>query len=240
MCSDKKEVYKQELVKSFHQQFAENQNNHQSAFIQLLSIILTVIVGFSLALLNFGGSSINKDFHLKLFEFTIAFCIAEGILTLGFCLVVSYAYGFRRDQFVNATIREKAGITEESTEPFWQIFPTNYNPKTSFLKKNAGIKGIKKWFLIIWWMPDFHTIFAVAFILLQIVLMFSYILKVLIANLLFVYSNVDWSSLLIFVIGVFFLLITSFTLCYYFKKIKKLYMKKPAHNSVSAQCNEKK
>jgi hypothetical protein len=46
MCSDKKEEYKQELVKSFHQQFAENQNNHQSTFIQLLSIIITVIVGF--------------------------------------------------------------------------------------------------------------------------------------------------------------------------------------------------
>lgn len=76
------EQYKQELVKSFHQQFAENQNNHQSAFIQMLSIILTVIVGFGLALLNFGGTSTDKDFNLTLFDFTIAFCIAEGILTL--------------------------------------------------------------------------------------------------------------------------------------------------------------
>jgi hypothetical protein len=113
MCNDKKEDYKQELVKSIQQQFAENQNYHQSTFIHLLSIILTVIVGYGLALLNFGGTSTNKDFHLTLFDFTIAFCIEEGILTLGFCLVVSFASGFRRYQFVNATISEKAGFFDD-------------------------------------------------------------------------------------------------------------------------------
>lgn len=226
MCNDKKEDYKQELVKSFHQQFAENQNNHQSTFIQLLSIILTVIVGFGLALLNFGGTSTDKDFHLTQFDFTIAFCIAEGILTLGFCLVVSYASGFRRDQFVNATIREKAGITEESSELLWQIFPNTYNPKTSFQKKQND----KKKMLYLWWMPDFHIIFAVTFMLLQILLIIFYIFKVFIANLLFVNSNIDWSSLLIFVIGVIFLFLTALTLNKYFKKVLKLYEEKPAHN----------
>lgn len=227
MCNDKKEEYRQELVKSFHQQFAENQNNHQSAFIQLLSIILTVIIGFGLALLNFGGTSTDKDFKLELFEFTTAFCIAEGILTLGFCLVISYAYGFRRDQFVNATIREKAGITEESTELQWQIFPNNYNPKTSFLKK----QNEKEKLLFIWWMPDFHVVFSIAFIFLQLILIVTYTLKSYIANFLFVNSQIDWSSLLVFVIGAFFLFITALTLYRYFKKVKKLYEEKPAHNS---------
>ena len=222
MCTDKKEEYRQELVKSFHQQFSENQNNHQSAFIQLLSIILTVIIGFGLALLNFGGTSTDKDFNLTLFEFTTAFCIAEGILTLGFCLVIGYAYGFRRDQFVNATIREKAGITEESTEPLWQIFPTNYNPKTSFLKKHNE----KKRLLFIWWMPDFHAIFAIAFMFLHLIIMITYILKSYIANLLFANSQIDWSSLFIFVFGVIFFLISIVTLNRYFKKVKNLYNKK--------------
>ena len=219
MCNDKKEDYKQELVISFHQQFAENQNNHQSTFIQLLSIILTVIVGFGLALLNFGGTSTDKDFHLKLFEFTTAFCIAEGILTLGFCLVISYAYGFRRDQFVNATIREKAGITEESTESRWQIFPTNYNPKTSFLKK----QNEKKKLLFIWWMPDFYVVFSIAFIFLQLILMIIYTLKSYIAKYLFVNSQIDWSSLIVFILGVAFLSISFVALKRYFKKVKRLY-----------------
>lgn len=222
MCNDKKEEYRQELVKSFHQQFAENQNNHQSAFIQLLSIILTVIIGFGLAFLNFGGTSTDIDFKLELFEFTTAFTIAEGILTLGFCLVVSYAYGFRRDQFVNAIIREKAGITEDSTELSWKIFPTNYNPQTSFTKK----QNEKKKLLFIWWMPDFHAIFAIAFMFLQLIIMITYILKSYIANLLFANSQIDWFSLFIFVFGVIFFLISIVTLNRYFKKLKNLYTQK--------------
>lgn len=222
MYSDNMENYKQELVKSFHQQFAENQNNHQSAFIQLLSIILSVIVGFGLALLNFGGTSTDKNFHLTLFDFTIAFCIAEGVLTLGFCLVVSYAYGFRRDQFVNATIRERAGITEESTEPLWQIFPNNYNPQKSFLKK----QNEKKKLLIIWWMPDFHSIFTFAFLILEVLLLITYILKSYKANFLFTDSSIDWPSLFVFAIGIFFLFITYYTLYQFFKKIKRLYAEK--------------
>lgn len=226
MCNDQKEEYKEELVKSFHQQFAENQNNHQSAFIQLLSIILTVIVGFGLALLNFGDTSTDKDFHLTLFDFTIAFCTAEGILTLGFSLVVSYAFGFRRDQNVNAIIREKAGITEESSDLLWQIFPTNYNPRTSFLEK----KNKKKKLLFLWWMPDFHVNFAVAFLLLEIMLLIIYILKCFNTNLLFTNTSIDWSSLFVFTMGLFFLFITAFTLFSSFRKVKKLYEIKPAHN----------
>jgi len=222
MRNDKKEEYRQELVKSFHQQFAENQNNHQSAFIQLLSIILTVIIGFGLAFLNFGGTSTDIDFKLELFEFTTAFTIAEGILTLGFCLVVSYAYGFRRDQFVNAIIREKAGITEDSTKQSWKIFPTNYNPQTSFTKK----QNEKKKLLFIWWMPDFHAIFAIAFMFLQLIIMITYILKSYIANLLFANSQIDWFSLSIFVFGVIFFLISIVTLNRYFKKLKNLYTQK--------------
>ena len=224
MCNDKKEEYRQELVKSFHQQFAENQNNHQSAFIQLLSIILTVIIGFGLALLNFGGTSTDKDFKLELFEFTTAFTIAEGILTLGFCLVVSYAYGFRRDQFVNATIREKAEITDESTKPLWQIFPKEYNPKTSFLEKQKQKK--EKKFLVVSWMPDFHAIFALTFMTLQTIIMVLYIMKCCKTNLLFINTKVDWYSLFTFVFGAIFFLITAFTMQGYFKKVKNLYTKK--------------
>jgi len=209
------EEYRQELVKSFHQQFAENQNNHQSAFIQLLSIILTVVVGFSFALLNFGETSTEKSFYFTLFDFTIAFCIAEGILTLGFCLVVSYAYGFRRDQLVNATIREKAEITKESSSPLWQIFPPNYNPKTSFDKKKI-CKCIS-------WMPDFHAIFAVVFLIMNFLVLVIYLLKIYEAKLLSTSLSIDWHSFSVFIIGALFLLISYWVLCCYFKKIKDLY-----------------
>ncbi|MDD2637037.1 MAG: hypothetical protein PHW82_16205, partial [Bacteroidales bacterium] len=189
--------YRKELTTSFHQQFAENQNNHQSAFIQFLSIILTVIIGFGIALLNFNETkALNTDYNFELFDFTLAFMIAEGILTLGFCLVVIYAYGFRRDQFVNAIIREKAKVTEDTGSIEWKIFPAAYNPAKSFKKKLK--KNNRIYFLA--WMPDFHSLFAVAFFVLQIILLFLFVIKCWENNPFSFEKSIDLKSVFFFIL----------------------------------------
>ena len=205
------ELYRQELVKSFHQQFAVNQNNHQTAFIQLISIILTVIVGFGYAYFKYDNDSVD----FSIINFTVIFSIAEGILTIGLVLVLSYAFGFRRDQLVNAKIREKAGITEDKVnDERWKIFPVSYNPRIGFFNKNKKYRFIT-------WMPDFHIIFTITFTVLQLMLVFLYSLKS--CNYFFYFCKIDGSAFVVFGVGIIFI-ITSFCISrVYFIKIKKLY-----------------
>jgi uncharacterized membrane protein len=220
--------YKEDLAKSFHQQFAENQNNHQSGFIQLLSVLLTVIIGFGVALVNFGKPHVANKINLTLFDFTLAFSIAEGILTLGFFLVVNYAYSFRRDQLVNSTIREKAKITESTAADEWKIFPDSFNPRLNFEKKLSENRKC----MIIWWMPDFYAIFSITFLILQTFIGIVYLFKTYSENLLFINSTIDWQAFLISIFGIAFLTITIAGLINYYQKLKELY-KQPAHNSPS-------
>ena len=218
--------YKEDLTKSFHQQFAENQNKHQSDFIQLLSILLTVIIGFGIAFLNFGSSSTNEKVVLSLFDFSLAFSVAEGILSLGFFLVISNAYGFRRDQLLNSTIRENAKITESTASDEWKIFPDSFNPRINFNKK----LNEKRKCMMIRWMPDFYVIFSITFLVLQILIGTSYLIKTRKEKHLFIDSTIDWSAFSISILGLAFLIITIIGLYSYYEKLKKLY-KQPAHNS---------
>lgn len=220
--------YKEDLIKSFHQQFAENQNNHQSGFIQLLSILLTVIIGFGVALLNFGKPTVTDKINLTLFDFTVAFSIAEGILALGFFLVVNYAYSFRRDQLVNSIIREKAKITESTAADDWKVFPDSFNPKLNFNKKLSE----KRKCMRIMWMPDFYAIFSITFLILQTFIGIVYLLKTSNENLLFIDSTIDWPAFSISIIGLLFMITTIIGLFKYYRKLKKLY-EQPAHNSPS-------
>lgn len=172
-----KEDFKYELMKSFHEQFAQNQNHHQNLFIQVVSILLTVVIGFGYTLYNFRitGSGCEKSASsLGVLEFTAAFTISEVILTLGVALVSNMALGFRRDQLMNTKIREAAGLTVDSTnKEKIEIFAKSYNPMKNYFEK-VWINNKK---IILDWMPNFHIIFSVALITVQSLLIIVYFIK---------------------------------------------------------------
>lgn len=208
------EIYKQDLVKSFHEQFAVNQNNHQSAFIQFLSIILSALFGFGYALLNFEND--KSELNIELFEFTAIFLIVELVLVLGLALVMNYAYGFRRDQFVNTKIREKAGIIEDYENSYLAVFPNSFNHQKTFNKLDK-----RNYFN---WQPNFHIIFTFVFIAIQIAIFLVYLLKICKENLICNCEPIDFPSLIVFVLCIISTIVISFIILKkYFNKIEKLY-----------------
>jgi hypothetical protein len=192
---------KSEILKSFNVQFAVNQNNHQSLFIQFLSILLTVIIGFGVALILFGANNPKEDYQVGLLEFTIAFCVSEGILFLGVALVSALALGFRRDQLINATIREKAMVTEDTaTLDEWRVFPISFNPAKNYqMKMDAHEK-------LMWikWMPNFHVIFAITLFAFQLFLVLAYLLKLIDRQQLFTSCPLDIPSLILGILAIIF------------------------------------
>jgi len=170
----KEEKFKFELMKSFHEQFAQNQNHHQNLFIQVVSILLTVIIGFGYTLFNFKATGeSNNNSTIGLFEFTCAFAISEIILSLGIALVSNMALGYRRDQLMNTRIREAAKITVDSEtdkenkkeveKVLLEKLRTNFEHNN--LRVRTGYEIIKaflkpniifnKWILHSRWWPDY-------------------------------------------------------------------------------------
>ncbi len=111
-----KEKFKVDILKLFNEQFAQNQNNHQNLFIQVVSILLTVLVGFGFALVSFGQNKPDSAVRIGILEFSAAFSTSEFMLLLGVSLISSLALGYRRDQLINAIIREKAEVTNDSAK----------------------------------------------------------------------------------------------------------------------------
>jgi len=216
----KDEDFKYELLKSFHQQFAQNQNHNQNLFIQVLSILLTVMIGFGYTLFNFKVSNLVSN-GIGLFEFTIAFAISEFILLIGVALVSSMAVTYRREQLLNTKINETAQITEDTTsEKNYKIFPTSYNPMKNYYKK---VSENKKMFFD--WMPDFHIIFSRMFLIIQLFLIFIYFTKIftnsfpgLTENIQFLYYS------LFFVLGVLCFPLSLGIIKVYHNKLSKFYM----------------
>lgn len=167
--------FKYELLKSFHQQFAQNQNHNQNLFIQVLSILLTVMIGFGYTLFNFKTTNPNQDSaSIGLFEFSIAFVISEFILLIGIALVSSMGVTYRREQLLNTKINETAQITADTTkEKNYKIFPKSYNPMKNYYHKVFD----KRKKMLFDWMPDFHIIFSRMFLVIQLFLILIYFVK---------------------------------------------------------------
>lgn len=138
-----KEQYKADILKSFNEQFAQNQNNHQNLFIQVVSILLTVLVGFGFALITFGQNKPDSAVRIGILEFSAAFSTSEFILLLGVSLISSLALGYRRDQLINAIIREKAEVTDDSAKSEdWKVFPSSFNPSKGYKEKRKTRNAI--------------------------------------------------------------------------------------------------
>jgi len=228
----KEEKFKFELMKSFHEQFAQNQNHHQNLFIQVVSILLTVIIGFGYTLFNFKATGeSNNNSTIGLFEFTCAFAISEIILSLGIALVSNMALGYRRDQLMNTRIREAAKITVDSEtdkenkneveKVNYKIFASSYNPMKNYFNKVYNENKSMR----IDWMPNFHIIFSITIITIQFLVVLIYFTKLAIANFLKYSENsiFDYSSL-ISIVGIVSCCFSFWLIHHFHNTLRKFYL----------------
>jgi|SaaInlStandDraft_6_1057023.scaffolds.fasta_scaffold80305_1 hypothetical protein len=139
------------LEESFHEQFAINQNHHQDILFKLLSIIGAVIVGYGYILHGYNGK-------YEISEAIFGLIVSEIILITGLAVVVINASGFRRDQNVCYRIRRKAEVIAKEEKDDKEkdfVFPYSFYP---FKEKPCFYS----------WMPDFHKLFYLVFIVFQI------------------------------------------------------------------------
>jgi hypothetical protein len=179
---------KDQLMISFHDQFAENQNHHQQSFIQVLSVLLTVIIGYGYVLSN--GGDFDQEYKVDSFLLQTAFVIASIINCFGILVILNNAHAFRRDQFVVSKIRETAGlISDDPNQNSNFIFPSNFNPSKSYLEKKKRWEKYKskRWFyqydvnkryhFAVSWMPNFYNILFLVLGILHLILFASLLLN---------------------------------------------------------------
>lgn len=190
---------------SFHEQFAINQNHHQDILFKLLSIIGAVIVGYGYII---HGYKVEYDITEAIFSLIVS----EVLLIVGLAVVIINASGFRRDQNVCYRIRRKSEIiakdkkmeNEDNNKVF--VFPYSFYP---FDKKPC--------FYL--WMPDFHKLFYVIFVVFQILSGIALICKSVRNNEFCAHSCLIVITVLISVI------LSIWLQSYYTKKMKKIYDK---------------
>lgn len=207
---------REELIKSFHEQFAQNQNHHQRLFFQILSVIVTVTVGYSYVY-TMGGELPNSDLKPSIFLLSLTLIISTIVLGLSLVLLSNMAYGFRRDQFVNNRIREQSKLIHNE-DPSNDIFPKSYDPAWSFNKKQKCYKDrldsmpiivritYGQWIWVLKrlsWMPNFHNSLFFMLILIQILLLVSYIFNPFDnIELINFGKQIDWTFLITIIIWI--------------------------------------
>ncbi|MBK7105540.1 MAG: hypothetical protein IPH62_09675 [Ignavibacteriae bacterium] len=109
---------KNDILNSFHSQFAQNQNHHQDLFIKFVSAVLIVTAGYIIVFANtssyaeFDEVLYFKDSHIiksySLLHLGGAYYLAQIIFVLMAFIVLNMGYNYRQDQKVNYNIRIKA------------------------------------------------------------------------------------------------------------------------------------
>ncbi|MET2984170.1 hypothetical protein [Aureibaculum conchae] len=228
---------KEELIKSFHEQFAENQNHHQKVFFQILSVIVTVAVGYSYVY-TMGGKIPSSNLKPSIFLLSLALIISTIVLGLSLVLLSNMAYGFRRDQYVNNKIRKHARLIHNENE-LDDIFPKTYDPTYSFKKKQKKYSkklrkmskpirltyGIWVWILKrLSWMPNFHNSLFFMLGLIQILLLVSYIFNPFDNIVLFNFGlPIDWTFIITISIWLILTILVLRSQYVFYNKLKKLF-----------------
>jgi len=166
----------------FYEQFANNQNHHQTLFIQIGSSIVAAVGGYAYIFLRtIEIKNPLPDYWPLLF----ALIVSLLVLNLGTAITTSMALGFRRDQLVSCKIRAIDGTLEGFGK---NIFPSSFNPI-----KYVNAKLLE-------WMPNYNLAFWIVLLLLQISLCGSMIWYVLSRSLginrLYVVAGVTIANLL--------------------------------------------
>lgn len=166
----------EEVLKSFLNQFAENQNHHQRLYIQFLSSVLIVLIAYVFVYTNTAGyeeiivkgqkqvtsepyntiksetGSIVSYARIHLFGI---YLFAQFVFIVLIAMILHMGYSFRRDQVVIHKIRKKyLGINS-----YWEIFGKD---------KYMGYR--KNW---LHFLPNFNGILFWAIFALQILLFLS-------------------------------------------------------------------
>lgn len=112
MDEEIKQNMTEEILRSFHNQFAENQNHQQKLFIQFFSAILIVVIPFGFVFLNTSNNADNTDNaeFSNIQENSLSHLIATWLLvqivsTTLSSFALKIGYSFRRDQKVVENIR---------------------------------------------------------------------------------------------------------------------------------------
>lgn len=144
--NDNKNTLRDDLLRDFHSQFAQNQNHHQTTVITVFTAFIALIVVFVYATLyqktyllilkanvtniKMGTPPyiVSNDLY---FFLTLLLCLLFSIVFIYICQV---GYAFRRDQYIVSKIRKREGLNNN-------IF------------KNYGTVKETKLFL-----PDFYSI----------------------------------------------------------------------------------
>lgn len=144
-----------EIVKSFHEQFAQNQNHHQGLFLQVLAVLLTVITGFGYLYVHFDDPGAGLKVTIETLYISLA--LSLYLLSLAIALIVNMALGFRRDQMVACNIRVRVGGMDVPQNK--GFFPASFNP----IKECNCLN----------WMPEFYLIFFIALFVIKMVFIVS-------------------------------------------------------------------
>lgn len=194
-----------ELLKSFHEQFAQNQNHHQNLFIRFLSAVFIVIVAYFIVFVNTQSTAkwhdlifmtnTNKIISYALWHLIGAYFIAHIIFIVMALMVVNMGYNFRRDQKVNTEIRKK--YLDDNT--YDQVFGDR-----AFNVDNLKFDD---------YLPGFHFIFYCSLLVLQCILFISLLVKS--QSILTLCSCL---SSLLYMLPIFFSIIIY---PYYYRKFKR-------------------
>lgn len=212
----KAEENKGELLKSFHEQFAQNQNHHQTVFIQFISAVIVVIVGYALVFANTSSDAkifdVTRDVNLKVTSYAIihlfgSFFAAEFILTLLCIVLLNIGYGYRRDQNVIDKIR----IFYMGENEHKIIFGVNERKPFKATDKNFCN-----------YLPDFNFIFITFIFTLQLLLITSlfYAINHFVNFNLSLADNWFLHGLLVVLI-ILPIIISGYSFGHYYRKYKK-------------------
>lgn len=205
------------ILDTLHSQFAENQNHHQSLFIQFLIALFALFIGFGYIYTHSvfeGDSPYNVDYtqsfvqnidEIKFFSYQILLAtsvIVSTILLLLNCIIVHQGYGFRRDQYLNKIIREESLGKKKYNEIFGEL----YNPNDKFFFN---------------YLPNFYTTFFWFVLAFQFFVFIAICLKENLVD----FTSGNGASLVLFVLNLI-LIFMSFcvyysTYCKYMKNIEK-------------------
>ncbi|MBI1803597.1 MAG: hypothetical protein HY033_12530 [Ignavibacteriae bacterium] len=142
-----------DLLKNFHDQFAENKKMGEQFFLKIVSFLGAIVVGYSYIYNNFSGDVI---------AFSFVSTASVMLLLFGSAIVTVLAYSFKRDEYVNARIRKYARIIGDD-----KPFPSDYDSSHAFRKRIDRL----------FWMPDIFFIFFLVFPLFQWIILLSYSMK---------------------------------------------------------------
>ena len=184
----------EEILRSFHFQFAENQRTREQSFLKILGFLGAVVAAYAY---------VYQNQSLGVVIFSLATIAAVVLLTFGSAIVAVIAYNFRRDQYINARIRRLAGIIGKG-----KIFPSEYDPSHLYDKKMN----------VRFWMPDIFNVFFMVFPIFQILLIVSFLAKTRLE--LVEFSRIEWFSTFAVFVSLLALFFSMGCYVYYGRKLR--------------------